>query len=543
MRKVMITVRPMLMMVLVLCLAAVLLGGCGGNKDNSSNTTSNATQGGTDGRQASGSDGERLTIEIFSYSPIANASLPPDQEDFVRQTIENKFNVNLKMTYNMVEGNDRYNKLNVRLASNDSPDIVISGGLKALEYKNNNVLIDLNEFVSPETMPNYFKWVTPELVFKRFSMDKTRPEIQRIPIPVVKVTPVSWYIRQDWLDTLGLKVPTNLGEFMKVAYEFTYSDPDRNGKKDTYGFSVSANGQGVTFDWPQWMAHGIEGALYIKDNKVVHYQMDYRAEHVLRDINRMVKDGTVDPDWFLQKGQAHIDKAVQGKVGIIRDYTGKFGLEGDPASPASRSKQVNPNAKWTAFNAIEGVPGWQDNLPSMSYVVTKVAGKNKEKIQKALQIIDFFYSEEGFLLARYGKEGVHYTRNGNKITLNPDNIKRDILDKNYWLSIYQVFVPEDPEVLGLEVIDPRLTDRDREMLQKIKSYPISQSIGTNVAPPPGVDLVAQSKLENETMAKIALGELPPEAWKTTLDKIMNEMGGKELLDSYTEQARAAGMIK
>jgi len=53
----------------------------------------------------------------------------------------------------------------VWLSSNDSWDIVLSGGLKALEYKNNNVLIDLNEFVSPQTMPNYFKWVTPDLVF------------------------------------------------------------------------------------------------------------------------------------------------------------------------------------------------------------------------------------------------------------------------------------------------------------------------------------------------------------------------------------------
>jgi hypothetical protein len=47
-----------------------------------------------------------LLEQVF---PIANATLPPDPEDFVRQTIKNKFNVNLKMTYSMVEGNGRYN--------------------------------------------------------------------------------------------------------------------------------------------------------------------------------------------------------------------------------------------------------------------------------------------------------------------------------------------------------------------------------------------------------------------------------------------------
>jgi ABC-type glycerol-3-phosphate transport system substrate-binding protein len=257
----------------------------------------------------------------------------------------------------------------------------------------------------------------------------------------------------------------------------------------------------------------------------------------------MVKNGSVDPDWFLQKGTAHIDKAIQGRVGMIRDYTGKFGLTSIPSSPAAQSKAINPNAKWTAFNAVDKVPGWQENLPSMSAVVTKIAAKNPKKVEKALQVIDYLLSEEGYILTHYGKEGVHYTRSGNKITLIPDAIKRDIEDKNNWLGIYQVFSPEQPQTLGLEVIDPRMTEEERAMLKKIDSYPISAPIGTNVSPPEGVDLVAQQKLENETMAKIALGELPSTEWKKVLDKILNELGGQKLLDAYTEQVRAAGAIK
>ncbi|MCI1688080.1 hypothetical protein [Schleiferilactobacillus harbinensis] len=47
------------------------------------------------------------------------------------------------------------------------------------------------------------------------------------------------FIRQDWLDKLGLKAPTNLAEFGKVIQAFTDNDPDGNGKKDTYGFTYS----------------------------------------------------------------------------------------------------------------------------------------------------------------------------------------------------------------------------------------------------------------------------------------------------------------
>jgi putative aldouronate transport system substrate-binding protein len=49
-------------------------------------------------------------------------------------------------------------------------------------------------------------------------------------------------IRQDWLDKLGLKAPTNIDEFENVIKAFTENDPDGNGKKDTYGFTYQGNG-------------------------------------------------------------------------------------------------------------------------------------------------------------------------------------------------------------------------------------------------------------------------------------------------------------
>ena len=46
-------------------------------------------------------------------------------------------------------------------------------------------------------------------------------------------------IRQDWLDKLKLKAPTNIDEFEKVIAAFTNDDPDGDHKQDTYGFTFS----------------------------------------------------------------------------------------------------------------------------------------------------------------------------------------------------------------------------------------------------------------------------------------------------------------
>jgi putative aldouronate transport system substrate-binding protein len=49
-------------------------------------------------------------------------------------------------------------------------------------------------------------------------------------------------IRQDWLDNLGLRMPTNTDELAEALWQFTHMDPDGNGLNDTHGLAVT--------DWP-----------------------------------------------------------------------------------------------------------------------------------------------------------------------------------------------------------------------------------------------------------------------------------------------------
>ena len=52
-------------------------------------------------------------------------------------------------------------------------------------------------------------------------------------------------IRKDWLDKLGLEVPTTPEELLAVAKAFTEQDPDGNGKNDTYGLGGFINRAGT----------------------------------------------------------------------------------------------------------------------------------------------------------------------------------------------------------------------------------------------------------------------------------------------------------
>ena len=64
-------------------------------------------------------------------------------------------------------------------------------------------------------------------------------------------------------------------------------------------------------------------------------------------------------------------------------------------------------------------------------------------------------------MTHYGQEGKHYTKSGNKVTLNVAAFEADIAQAGNWLNVYQVFTPDEPNVLGLELIDSRISEHDR----------------------------------------------------------------------------------
>ena len=56
------------------------------------------------------------------------------------------------------------------------------------------------------------------------------------------------YYRHDWLTKFGQAVPTTWDEMIEFAKYATYSDPDGNGRDDTYGISVyGSTNQGYAY--------------------------------------------------------------------------------------------------------------------------------------------------------------------------------------------------------------------------------------------------------------------------------------------------------
>ena len=121
--------------------------------------------------------------------------------------------------------------------------------------------------------------------------------IYRIPGDVAEPACETLWIRKDWLDNLGLAVPTTLDELEDCLYKFTFDDPDGNGVDDTYGW----NGDGYDYRtfWP-WIQGSGDGNgrmdfLRLEDGSYIYGPTTDDCKEWLGRVAKLYADGVIDP--------------------------------------------------------------------------------------------------------------------------------------------------------------------------------------------------------------------------------------------------------
>ncbi|UKS28594.1 extracellular solute-binding protein [Paenibacillus sp. HWE-109] len=470
---------------------------------------------------------------------LGNVTLPAADKDFVKKAIEEKFNVDLKIDYMML-GKEYHDKLNATLAGGNVPDLFIAGGAESQKYISDGISANLTPYFTKEIVPNYFKWVSKEEVD---AFQLKQGDFTRAIDPFQRNTYVSWYIRQDWLDKLGLKAPKNFAELTNVMTQFTKGDPDGNGKQDTYGFTTAGSGVTMPFDFPQWLNNGFVADFMIVDNNYVDNRTDLKVQGVIDQVVEWNNAGIVDPDWFLNKAPAHYDKAAQGKAGMFFSGDKSIALDSVATSVQNRAKALDPKANWQPIFPLDKPVIWKYNIPENTILISKTsADKNPDKVKRSLEILNWLTGEEGFILTHYGQEGKHYTRAGNKITLNVANFDADIAKAGNWLNVYAAFTPEEPNVLGLELIDPRISEHDRTILKTIESFPKHNALPpVSLVPPNGINIGDFRKEMSKYHIKAVLEDKSGKNWPQYREELMTKFKGREIFTEYTKQLN--GVLK
>ncbi|MEF3307266.1 extracellular solute-binding protein [Paenibacillus sp. GYB003] len=483
---------------------------------------------------------DKLSLHWMIAIPSSGPSLPTGGKDFIKKAIEDKFKVDIKLDY-MPMGDMYTSKLNELLASDNAPDLFHADGSKSYGYIVDGDAADLSYYVTPQNMPNYFKWVTQDEL-RRYQVHHT---FKRAPVPFSKAYYGAYYVRKDWIDALNrkdpalnLKVPTNYDEMIAVMKAFTFGDPDGNGKNDTYGYTTTGSGMAIPNDMPQWFKNGLTPGFFIDEvNRFVDSGTNKRTAKVLDDIRDMMNMKIIDPDWFKNKAGENISKVQQGKVGIFFSNVRDIAFDHSNGSVQKKMREMTggENVAFEAFHIAGDIPVAYAPLPGIPFLIG--AKTSEAKARRTIEILDYLASPEGWLLANVGKENVHYKKEGNRITLIPEAIQKDIVANGHftevWGSAFSYKV-KDPSPIGLELVDPRETEHDRAILRLFKSLKLYE-LGTNVAPPPGLDIGAYRKEMRAMHVKTLFEDQNSAKWPVYMAELLEAHKGKAIFETYAQQ--------
>lgn len=294
------------------------------------------------------------------------------------------------------------------LASGNLPDIIqwkystypSKGSVNSLYL--DGIAVELTELIkqyAPNLSAIYEK--RPEIISEVLTLDekllyfpKINPMLTKEEIARKSTTGL--IIRYDWIERLGLTMPTNIDEWYMVLSAFKNGDPNKNGLDDEIPFDGSGIGCFTA-------AFGILDDICIKDGKVVFGPIQQEYKDYLNTMKLWYDEGLIGKDslaasdfWMRENIIGNVTGSFKGLDNAWSVYLGKLQEKNEAAQLAAVPWPMDKNGvKYTVR---------EDMATHLNQEITIITSNCKYP-EKAVELIDFFYSEEGETLMQWGIKG------------------------------------------------------------------------------------------------------------------------------------------
>lgn len=206
------------------------------------------------------------------------------------------------------------NILSTRFTSGDVPDMFqLPSADFGFTLGGQGLLLDAREMYP--YMPQTCKFVTKTMLKYSTMDDGTIPFTTKYAIQDSDTWALA--LRQDWLDNLGMSMPTTLDEIKEFARACTFDDPDQNGQDDTW-FMTGAGG-GTSFGclrgFETWFGNP---AAHEENGVLVHPMLDGSTRDWVAFMHELNDMKVLAPDWFTIEWETAKSYMLQDKVGMLR---------------------------------------------------------------------------------------------------------------------------------------------------------------------------------------------------------------------------------
>lgn len=353
--------------------AATMLTACG-------TTTSGTTASGETGKV------EEITVMVYDRGDAANGTTIEDNAEtqWIQEQVEAACGV--KVNFQAVSRSTSDDNIQMMMAGGTAPDIIMTydktiftsfakdGGLADLSDAITNYGDNIQEYLGDILNVGYVEDGQFAVMAKR--------EWQK-----GKHTAM---IRKDWLDAMGMEVPTNKEELIDCLYAMKEQDPGNVGGNlipwamaglmNTEKYYLNFVGSYVEpqTEEDQYVYAGWKKAL------------DDGAVDGFRVLNQLYNDGIITPDFAVDTEATSYEQAISnGYVGFIVDDTGK------PGDWFEICKQSQPECEWVAVNCFEDSEGNYTNPANPAYgAYLMVPAASEDKVDACVKYLNWLADPE-----------------------------------------------------------------------------------------------------------------------------------------------------
>ncbi len=318
-----------------------------------------------------------------------------------------------KITVEWAAREDFATKVNALLATGNLPDVIF-GMTSTLPLIDQGAIIPLTQYYTEEYAPNILKALTEKdyVPLRNVTDGEIYQLVSTFDFPSI----YSFAVRQDWLDKLGMEVPTDWDGWL--AYWRGVRDEDVNGDGDAsneipiagsadqlmLSFGIVVDGLNAKENYFCYMPDGSYGLIEEHPN----------YEAYLTTANELYAEGLLDQE-FATRDMSAWYKVMDSNLG------GSCWVAAEQAKLSSQVlRETNPDATLICCPPPKGPLG--DQLVTARNKIGAMGAITIAAEDKAGDIVRFFdwlYSEEGAKLMNYGVEGIHHEMVDGKPKLLP----------------------------------------------------------------------------------------------------------------------------
>lgn len=356
----------------------------------------------------------KITVEVYDRGNDGGSDPTNNMyTEYIKQGVLADHNIEVEFV--AVPRWTEVEQINNLLAAGDAPDVCYTYDYPTIQtYANMGGVIDLGQYVDTykDLLPNLWAWLGDTNIY--WDKDPVAGTIWALEGKLAVSNRINTFVRQDWLDKLGLQAPTTKAEFEEMLIAFRDNADTLLGADADKMIPYS-----VSYDVGWRAATLIESFIdpSISDKEYYVNGFDDRkftqngTKEAVRLLNKWYNDGLMWDDFALY-GSGDTTEDDMMKAGYVGAFTHNWDYpfrNGEDSINANLQRLVGEDAVFVAIDPFEDSKGTHTKFVSGPIDRKVFFPATNEEPLASLMYLDWISDPEHIQYLQIGDEGVTHT--------------------------------------------------------------------------------------------------------------------------------------